>query len=191
MLTGCTNLYILFQTLYFRTLRACLTRFSITPSNASLSPKALSFRLSQYSNTSLALEVRLSSFLLCSRSSSSVIFESAASVVAHSILVACRSISGGGVGPFLRLLFVDAPGLSTDVEDALSCFNRTRELVRWLFGGDCEPLRKCIEGRMSFFCFDAGRISSRSTGTPKDTRNNRRVRDRTQFGGCNGGGATS
>lgn len=44
---------------------------------------------------------------------------------------------------------------------------------------------------MSFFCFDAGNISSRSTGTPKDTRKRRRIRDRTQFGGCNGGGATS
>ena len=44
---------------------------------------------------------------------------------------------------------------------------------------------------MSFFCFDAGKISSRSTGTPRETRKRRRMRDRTQFGGCNGGGATS
>lgn len=44
---------------------------------------------------------------------------------------------------------------------------------------------------MSFFCFDAGRISSRSTGTPSETRNRRRIRERTQFGGCRGGGATS
>ena len=48
-----------------------------------------------------------------------------------------------------------------------------------------------MEGRMSFFCFDAGNISSRSTGTPKDTRKRRRMRDRTQYGGCKGGGATS
>lgn len=48
-----------------------------------------------------------------------------------------------------------------------------------------------IEGSISFFCFDAGNISSRSTGTPRDTRNRRRIRDLTQFGGCNGGGATN
>ena len=44
---------------------------------------------------------------------------------------------------------------------------------------------------MSFFCFEAGRISSRSTGTPSETKNSRRMRERTQFGGCRGGGATS
>lgn len=44
---------------------------------------------------------------------------------------------------------------------------------------------------MSFFCFDAGKISSKSTGTPSDTRKSRRMRDLTQFCGCRGGGATS
>lgn len=44
---------------------------------------------------------------------------------------------------------------------------------------------------MSFFCLDAGRISSRSTGTPNETRKRRRVRDRIQSGGASGGGATS
>lgn len=44
---------------------------------------------------------------------------------------------------------------------------------------------------MSFFCFDAGNISSKSTGTPRETRNKRRIRDLTQFGGCSGGGATN
>ena len=44
---------------------------------------------------------------------------------------------------------------------------------------------------MSFFCFEAGKISSRSTGTPRETRNARRIRDRIQSGGCNGGGVTS
>ena len=48
-----------------------------------------------------------------------------------------------------------------------------------------------VNGRISFFCFDAGRISSRSTGTPNDTRKSRRIRDRVQLGGCKGGGATS
>jgi len=42
---------------------------------------------------------------------------------------------------------------------------------------------KFIEGRISFFCVDLGRISSRSTGTPSDTRNARRMRDRIQSGG--------
>ncbi len=44
---------------------------------------------------------------------------------------------------------------------------------------------------MSFFCLEAGRISSRSTGTPRETRKRRRIRERIQFGGCRGGGATS
>lgn len=46
-------------------------------------------------------------------------------------------------------------------------------------------------GRMSFFCFEAGRISSRSTGTPRETRKRRRMRDFIQFGGWRGGGVTS
>lgn len=50
---------------------------------------------------------------------------------------------------------------------------------------------RSIDGRTSFFCFDAGRISSKSTGTPRETRNRRRMRDLTQFCGCSGGGATS
>lgn len=56
--------------------------------------------------------------------------------------------------------------------------------------GDEEDVR-FNDGRMSFFCFDAGRISSRSTGTPRETRNRRRVRERIQSGGARGGGATS
>lgn len=50
---------------------------------------------------------------------------------------------------------------------------------------------RSIDGRISFFCFEAGRISSRSTGTPSDTRKSRRMRDLTQFCGWRGGGATS
>jgi hypothetical protein len=48
-----------------------------------------------------------------------------------------------------------------------------------------------MDGRTSFCCLDAGRISSRSTGTPKETRKRRRMRDLTQFWGWSGGGATS
>ena len=57
--------------------------------------------------------------------------------------------------------------------------------------GEPEEVLRCIEGRMSFFCLDAGRISSRSTGTPSETRKRRRIRERIQLGGCKGGGATS
>ena len=55
--------------------------------------------------------------------------------------------------------------------------------------GDKEVI--CIDGNTSFFCLEAGNISSRSMGTPRDTRNKRRIRDRSQFGGCSGGGATN
>ena len=48
-----------------------------------------------------------------------------------------------------------------------------------------------VKGKTSFFCLLAGRISSRSTGTPNETRKRRRMRERTQFGGCRGGGAMS
>jgi hypothetical protein len=48
-----------------------------------------------------------------------------------------------------------------------------------------------VEGRMSFFCLEAGRISSRSMGTPREMRKRRRMRERIQFGGWRGGGATS
>ena len=51
--------------------------------------------------------------------------------------------------------------------------------------------RALVEGRTSFFCFEAGRISSRSTGTPRETRKRRRMRERFQSGGWRGGGATS
>lgn len=44
---------------------------------------------------------------------------------------------------------------------------------------------------MSLACFDAGRISSKSTGTPRETRKRRRMRERSQCGGWRGGGALS
>lgn len=56
---------------------------------------------------------------------------------------------------------------------------------------DGEVPSRFMDGRMSFFCFEAGRISSRSTGTPRETRKRRRMRDLIQFGGWRGGGATS
>lgn len=74
------------------------------------------------------------------------------------------------------------------------CFRRDMEPVARKsidVRGDEEDLEKLIDGRMSFFCLEAGRISSRSTGTPRETRKRRRIRERIQLGGWRGGGATS
>lgn len=81
---------------------------------------------------------------------------------------------------------------STDVVEGLSRLTRSSAVPRLSVEGrgDLSP-GMWIEGRISFFCFEAGRISSRSTGTPSETRKRRRIRERTQSGGCRGGGATS
>ena len=97
---GSVTSYVL-HSYYLRTRLACFTRFSMTPSNASLSSNALALLFSQYSSTSLALVVNSSSLFTCARSSLSVMFDNAASVVAHNIFVTCRSKSGGEGGPFL------------------------------------------------------------------------------------------
>lgn len=155
----------------------------MTLSNASLSPNALSSRFCQYANTSLARSFSSSNRRTCALSSSSVKFCSAASVVEHSIVVELISSCGGGDGPFRLLSDLDADE-STDAVDAFSLFTLPRGPLRSSAEGlgDFSP-GICIEGRISFFCFEAGRISSRSTGTPSETRNNRRIRDRTQSGG--------
>lgn len=172
---------------YFRTRRTWLTRFSMTPSKASFSLTKPSRRLSQYSNNALARRVTCSSSLTCCFSSASVRPSSAASVVAHRRRTAGRSSSGGGGAP--RRVFWRVG--TCPVVAALFC-GPSPSFGAWLrFGVVAPELSKSIEGRMSFFCFDAGRISSRSTGTPRDTRNSRRIRDLTQFCGCRGGGATS
>ena len=130
---------------------------------------------------------------MCIFSSSSVSPCSAASVVAHSCMVLLMSSSGGGGGP-LRFRSGFELDESIDIDDSFS--RLTRPNGPPLFRpsdegrGDRSP-GICIEGRMSFFCFEAGSISSRSTGTPNETKNSRRIRERTQSGGCNGGGATS
>jgi hypothetical protein len=109
------------------------------------------------------------------------------------MVVLLMSNSGGGGGPFLFLSGFEVDE-STDVEDAFSPSRLTRPSAPLRPSeegrGDLSP-GIWIEGRMSFFCFEAGRISSRSTGTPRDTRKSRRMRERTQSGGCSGGGATS
>ncbi len=120
---------------HLRDFRACFTRFSITPSKASLSPKALSLRFSQYSSTSLALAFASSSSCTCACSSPSVIFDSAAPVVAHSIFVAWKSSSGGAGGPFLFLGLLDE-SRSTEAVELFSCFKRTRAFSERPSGGD-------------------------------------------------------
>ena len=155
-----------------------------------MSPSALSIRFCQYANTSFARSFSSSSRLMCSRNSSSVRLLSAASVVEQSMLVELMSSSGGGGGPFLfPALEADE---STDVDEAFSFLTLPNAPLRLSAEGrgDFSP-GMCIDGNTSFFCLDAGRISSRSTGTPSDTRNSRRMRERTQSGGCKGGGATS
>jgi hypothetical protein len=172
---------------------ACATRLSMTCSNASLSPSALSNLFCQYSNTSFALSCSPLRWSICIFNSSSVKPCSAASVVAHNCIVLLMSSSGGGGGP-LRFRSGLEPDESTEVDDSFSRLIRPRgpPLFRPSEEGRGERSPgMCIEGRMSFFCFEAGRISSRSTGTPRETRNSRRIRERTQSGGCSGGGATS
>lgn len=105
------------------------------------------------------------------------------------------SKSGGGAGALrpvpvrLGLGGLAAPLESTDVVDELIpawSFSRSKAVdARGV------PEGKLMLGNTSRFCFDGGRISSRSTGTPRDTRNSRRIRDRVQLGGCIGGGETS
>ena len=147
-------------------------------------------RFCQYAKTSFARSFSSSSRLICARSSSSVKLPSAASVVEQSLVVDPMSSSGAGAGPFLFPAF-DADE-STDVEEAFSFLTLPNAPLRPSAEGlgDFSP-GMWIDGKTSFFCLDAGRISSRSTGTPSDTKNNRRMRERTQSGGCRGGGATS
>lgn len=86
------------------------------------------------------------------------------------------------------------PWESTDVDEAFCplCFKRATDLESVEVRGDADELGwRDSDGSTSFFCLEAGRISSRSTGTPRETRNNLRIRDRIQSGGDRGGGATS
>lgn len=115
----------------------------------------------------------------------------ASSVVVQSCLADTRSNSGTGSGPF----FLNAEGFpfeSTDVDEALASDCRTLDTERESEDVRGEPdVVTCNDGSTSFFCLEAGRISSRSTGTPRETRNRRRMRERIQSGGANGGGATN
>jgi len=115
-------------------------------------------------------------------------------VVEHSSPAALRSKSGGGGGPFIvcRLLDLEegfgAPVLlSSEVVESFACASFRRSMAVLGRGVPSSP----IEGRTRRFCLLGGRISSRSTGTPRETRNSLRIRERVQFGGCMGGGDTS
>lgn len=85
------------------------------------------------------------------------------------------------------MLGLDRPCESTEVLDALVPSRRSRESELRPSTEDArrdpDELTGRSEGRTSFFCLEAGRISSRSTGTPSETRKSRRMRDRIQSGG--------
>lgn len=85
----------------------------------------------------------------------------------------------GGFGVLLLLL-------SREVEEAVLA---TRSRVREPRGES--RVGRLMEGRTRRFCFEGGRISSKSTGTPRLTRKRRRMRLRVQFGGAMGGGERS
>lgn len=181
---------------HFRTRLAWLTKFSMTPSNASFSLMSPSNRFNQYSSTELARKVADSSSWTCPRSSLSVRPSRAASVVAHRRCTAGRSNSGGGEGSLRREVRVRDCWLGPGLPGPLCVLSRlaARLWERECAIGGVEERRvssRLTEGRMSFFCLEAGRISSRSTGTPSETRKSRRMRDFTQFWGWSGGGATS
>jgi hypothetical protein len=122
--------------------------------------------------------------------------DNASSVTLHSCLAATRSSSGGGGGPF-RLDERPCPWLcpsfrlwpsSDDEPLPASLFSLSVALLESVLL--LEP--NAVLGKINFFCLpEDGRISSKSTGTPRLTRNSRRMRERTQLDGCNGGGATS
>lgn len=116
----------------------------------------------------------------------------AASVVRQSLRTAERSRCGGGVGSRRREVRW-RPDVEVDGLFVWSC--EVLSLRAWLgeraTGLTVVEPSGLMDGRMSFFCFEAGRISSRSTGTPRETRKRRLIRDLTQFCGCSGGGATS
>ena len=111
----------------------------------------------------------------------------------HKSAAAFRSRSGGGGGPFGREVFereesfLGAPVFeSREVEESFASLSFNRSIAV-LARGPSNP----IEGRTRRFCLLGGRISSRSTGTPRLTRKRRRIRERVQLGGCIGGGETS
>jgi hypothetical protein len=125
--------------------------------------------------------------LPCACSSSIVNPSLAASVMPHTCLAQTRSscgILGSFLPPLLRESERGFPLESTDVEEALFSEAFRREMEVELRGELAEEeVWRCMDGRISFFCVDFGRISSKSTGTPRETRKARRMRERIQSGG--------
>jgi hypothetical protein len=159
----------------------------MTSSKAFLSPSALSLCLVQNCSIRADCSMNSQSLVKCSCSSTSVNPRIATSVVEHSSRAVLRSSSWPG------MLAFGAAGceMPPDAAASSSFIRDTRPLAAASFGRRAARSSMCTEGKTSFFCLLAGRISSRSTGTPKDTRNKRRMRERIQSGGCSGGGATS
>ena len=122
-------------------------------------------------------------------------------MVAHNLLTALRSRSGGGAGPlafsrprdlFAASLLAPDCALSRLPVESLAAWALSRATEpRVLSDSDLREVSRLMSGRTSFFCLEGGRISSRSTGTPKETRKRRRMRDCVQLGGWRGGGVTS
>lgn len=177
-------------TAYFLTFFACLTRFSITSSNASRSPFALSLCMSQYSRSWLARCFISSSKFTCFRISSSPRPISAASVVEHTIRAPLVSRSGGGAGPRRFRSGFEVDVLREMGSEPLGFKLSFAPMLRISRDGS-SIVSSSIDGSTNFFCLLAGNISSRSTGTPSETRKRRLIRERIQSGGCRGGGATS
>lgn len=117
---------------------------------------------------------------------------SAASVVEQIRRAEFKSTEGGGAGPLLLRSALNAVEFN-EVDDSFPCCNpASASIVAVSARRDGErSLSASSDGNTSFFCLLAGKISSRSTGTPRETRNSRRMGDNTQFGGWSGGGATS
>lgn len=176
---------------YFLVFLACFTKFSMTPSNASRSLICSSVLCCQYSRTAFAVPSRPSNLATWAPSSSSVMPSSASSVVAQSCRAATISNSGGGGAPLRLLEDEDVVGPLPLPPPLLPPPSAPPDAGDLIFVGARDPDRResddvrgeFIEGRTSFFCLDAGKISSRSTGTPSETRNSRLMRERIQSGG--------
>lgn len=154
---------------------------------------APSLRLLQYSRASCPRASSLITSATCSFSSESSIPCSLLSVVPLTLSACDISKSGSRSSSFLRLLLL-LPDESRLILESFCPLIRDIAPFAPLESIDPRGDRsddKCIDGKMSFFCLLAGNISSRSTGTPKDTRKSLRIRDLSQSGGANGGGATS
>ena len=113
-------------------------------------------------------------------------------MVLHNSAAELRSKSGGGGGPLAGIRFERDFGLDFESRDVLESLASEESFRRSsVVDGRGEAEGRLMFGRTNLFCLLGGRISSKSTGTPSETRNKRRIRDRVQLGGCIGGGETS